>query len=116
MLEQFGTVLEFEYKKIFETVETKKLKIRSHFEANKVSLKRASDRIIEILEEAKTTFDFSLALRDYEIRNHTVYLSNSAGVLEWSYPEKKEDLTWDNYLIGITKYSSHEFNFLFKNG
>ena len=50
MLEQFGKVLEFQYQKIIDAVETKKKKIKDHFEANKDTVKLTFERILVILE------------------------------------------------------------------
>jgi hypothetical protein len=77
------------------------------------------DRVLEILEQACSKFDFSSLLKDYEFeeREVIVYKSDSAGVLDWAYPAK-EDLAWDNLLTAITCYGSDssQFNFVFKNG
>ena len=115
MLEQFGNVLAFEYKKIFESVETKKKKIRDHYEANKDTAKQTFERILVILEEAKQKFDFSNAVAQYEIRTEIVYLSASGGAKDWSFPLQK-DISWHNPLTAITKSSDYQFNFIFKNG
>jgi hypothetical protein len=43
---------------MIEKVETKKKKIKDHFEANKDTVKLTLERILVILEEARQKFDF----------------------------------------------------------
>ncbi len=106
MLEQFGKVLEFQYKKIISDVEIKKKKIKDHQLANKDTVKLAFDRILEILDEAKQRFDFSFVIAaQYELVDRIVYLSNSAGVKNWSFPAN-DQMKWDNPLTAIIKHNT----------
>ncbi len=118
MLEQFGKVLEFGYLKMIDTVELKNKKIKDHLEANKDTVKLTFERILVILEEAKQKFDFSsviATLAQYELVDRSVYISDSAGVKDWSFPPDNQ-MRGYNQLTAITKTSDSEFNFVFKDG
>ncbi len=108
---------EQEYGKMFEVFETKKAKLAAHFKENKDNLSVTFDRVLEMIEKACSRFDFSQSLDNYEIREEQIYKSDSAGVMDWEFPAKK-DLSWENPLTAITCYGldSSQFNFVFKNG
>ncbi len=115
MIEQFGKVLEFGYSRMIETVELKKKKIMDHLEANKDTVKLAFERVLVILEEARQKFDFSSAIAaQYELVDRAVYISNSAGVKDWSFPPDNQ-MRGMNPLTAITN-TGYEFNFVFKDG
>ena len=72
---------------MIEKVETKKKKIKDHFETNKDTVKLTLERILVILEEARQKLDFSSAIAaQYELFDMTVYISASAGVKDWNFP------------------------------
>ena len=98
MLENFGKVYQFGYEKIIDDLESKKMQIKFHFEANKDAANQAFERVFVILKEAKLKFDFSYVFAPkYELIDRTVYLSNSSGVKAWSFPPDKQ-MNWDNPL------------------
>ncbi len=91
--------------------------MKAHFKENKDIKRVTFDRVLAILEQACSKFDFSSSLNNYEIREEQIYKSDSAGVMDWEFPAKI-DLAWDNPLTAITCYGldSSQFNFVFKNG
>jgi hypothetical protein len=116
MFEEFKYFSRAEYSKMSEFFDTKKAKIEAHFKENKDILRVTFERVVEILEQASSKFDFSSLLKDTELREVQIYKSNSAGVMDWEFPAK-EDLAWDNPLTAIVgSTESCEFNFVFKNG
>ena len=62
-MEDFGKLSEYEYSRMFEVFESRKKKIKDHFESTKDILRIAYDRILEILENTEDKFDFSLSLK-----------------------------------------------------
>ena len=48
---------------MFEVFESKKKKIKDHFESTKDILSITYDRILEVLENTEEKFDFSLSLK-----------------------------------------------------
>ena len=63
MMEDFGKLSEYEYSRMFEVFESKKKKIKDHFESTKDILSITYDRILEVLENTEDKFDFSLSLK-----------------------------------------------------
>ncbi len=105
-----------EYNQMFKVFDTKKAKLEAHFEANKDIISATFDLVFEILEKACSRFDFSSSLNNYELREEQIYKSDSAGVMDWEFPAKK-DLSWDNPLTAIVNgKDSYQFNFVFQNG
>jgi hypothetical protein len=116
MMEEFKYMSAEEYSKMFKVFETKKAKLKAHFKENKDVKKVTLDRVLEMIEKACSRFDFSASLDNYVIREEQIYKSDSAVVMDWEFPAKK-DLSWDNPLKAIVNGTdSCQFNFVFRNG